>query len=63
MSIEEAEDIQYIGFGRHNQTSRIPNKQPSNRSEEDMDELLKVVNCLAQKFGIRELIQILKHWL
>lgn len=63
MQLEEVEGLQYIGFGRNSQNLDIIDKQSSHEREEDKEELYNIINRLKEKYGIQELIQILKNWL
>lgn len=61
--VEGIEDLQYIGFGRHGNNQRVSDEVPQQEKKVDMSELLELVNSLTQKYGVQELIKILKNWL
>lgn len=63
MQLEEVEGLQYIGFGRNSKTLDIIDRQSSHECDEDKDELYNIINRLKEKYGVQELMQILKNWL
>ncbi len=63
MQLEEVEGLQYIGFGRNSKALDIIDRQSSHECDEDKDELYNIINRLKEKYGVQELMQILKNWL
>lgn len=61
--VERTEDLQYIGFGRHGNNQIVSEETPQQENKVDKSELLEIVNSLTQKYGVQELIKILKNWL